>query len=233
MSDLLTLGWPWFGSALGLGVLVGFFTFAQDENAGPPWRVILCLVALAMGLAISFAGILEGRDAIFFDIAYLAFAAYAAGLPLGGAVKALAGARRPAPAEVTPEPAPLIATLESGSEIDAPLAEAAPLEATLPAASLVPEPPAPAIKPRPGTAPEMLAGPRGGAPDNLARIKGIGPKSLEKLNALGVFHYDQIAAWNLENAKWIGAAIGAPGRVERDKWIQQARILASAEAERQ
>jgi predicted flap endonuclease-1-like 5' DNA nuclease len=82
-----------------------------------------------------------------------------------------------------------------------------------------------------GVKPEMLAAPRDGGADDLARIKGIGPKSLEKLNGLGVFHYDQIAAWDLDNAKWIGAAIGAPGRVERDKWIQQARALASAGVE--
>lgn len=82
-----------------------------------------------------------------------------------------------------------------------------------------------------GVKPETLPAPRDGGPDDLARIKGVGPKSLEKLNALGVFHYDQIAAWDLDNARWIGAAIGAPGRVERDKWIQQARALASAGVE--
>jgi predicted flap endonuclease-1-like 5' DNA nuclease len=94
--------------------------------------------------------------------------------------------------------------------------------------------PAPALsqgrpkKPAPGLRPQPLAGPRDGGPDDLARIKGIGPKSLEKLNGLGVFHYDQIAAWSLDNARWVGAAIGAPGRVERDKWIEQARALAAA-----
>ncbi|WP_363349678.1 hypothetical protein [Methylocystis echinoides] len=83
-------------------------------------------------------------------------------------------------------------------------------------------------KAAPGVKPETLPAPRDGGADDLARIKGIGPKSLEKLNALGVFHYDQIATWNLDNAKWIGSAIGAPGRVERDRWIQQARDLAGA-----
>jgi len=84
----------------------------------------------------------------------------------------------------------------------------------------------------PGARPAGLAasrnGARDGARDDLTKIKGMGPKSLDKLHALGVFHFDQIAAWNLDNAKWIGAAISAPGRVERGKWIQQARDLAAA-----
>jgi predicted flap endonuclease-1-like 5' DNA nuclease len=93
-------------------------------------------------------------------------------------------------------------------------------------AAAAPEPAAkapPAKKHFPGRPPERLAGPRGGTADDLTRIKGIGPKSVEKLHALGVFHFDQIAAWNIDNARWIGAALSAPGRVERGKWIQQAR----------
>ncbi|MCX7900109.1 MAG: hypothetical protein N2444_08530 [Methylocystis sp.] len=61
----------------------------------------------------------------------------------------------------------------------------------------------------PGVRPATLAAARGGAPDDLSRIKGVGPKSVEKLHKLGVFHYDQIAGWSADNAKWIGAAIGA------------------------
>jgi predicted flap endonuclease-1-like 5' DNA nuclease len=86
----------------------------------------------------------------------------------------------------------------------------------------------PAKKHFPGQPPESLAAPRGGAPDDLTRIRGIGPKSVEKLHALGVFHFDQIAAWNIDNARWIGAALAVPGRVERGKWIQQARELVAA-----
>jgi predicted flap endonuclease-1-like 5' DNA nuclease len=47
------------------------------------------------------------------------------------------------------------------------------------------------------------------------------------LHALGVFHYDQIAVWSLDNARWISAALEAPGRVERSKWVQQAQALAN------
>jgi predicted flap endonuclease-1-like 5' DNA nuclease len=55
----------------------------------------------------------------------------------------------------------------------------------------------------------------------------VGPKSQEKLHALGVFHYDQIAAWTPEQARWIGGALGVPGRVERGRWVAQAKSLAS------
>lgn len=156
-----------------------------------------------------------------------------------------------APAVAAEEASPLAAPVDAFALPDAPEPEAPAVEevaanaiaaeavaAEAPAASMAPVPAAPvpapaapaparARKPAPGAKPDTLPAPRGGA-DDLARIKGIGPKSLEKLHALGVFHYDQIAAWNLENAKWIGASIGAPGRVERDKWIQQARTLSGA-----
>ncbi|MGJ0509675.1 MAG: hypothetical protein ACR652_21630 [Methylocystis sp.] len=133
-----------------------------------------------------------------------------------------------------PEPAPLAEAAAADPELSDPPSMETPLAALEPA-SAAPE--APAARPArgkksaPGVKPETLPAPREGRADDLARIKGIGPRSLEKLNALGIFHYDQIAAWNLDNAKWIGATIGAPGRVERDKWIQQARALASAGVE--
>jgi predicted flap endonuclease-1-like 5' DNA nuclease len=112
--------------------------------------------------------------------------------------------------------------------------------AEIPAAQIV-APPAPrpepiqVDKPAPkranGKAPASvkpggLTSPRNGAPDDLSKIKGVGPKSREKLHALGVFHYDQIAAWTPEEARWIGAALGDPGRVERNGWVAQAKSLA-------
>lgn len=77
----------------------------------------------------------------------------------------------------------------------------------------------------PGARPIGLDAARGGTPDDLTKIKGLGPKSAEKLHSLGIYHIDQIAAWNLDNARWIGAALGVPGRVERSKWILQARDM--------
>ncbi|MDE2362237.1 MAG: cell envelope biogenesis protein TolA [Hyphomicrobiales bacterium] len=65
------------------------------------------------------------------------------------------------------------------------------------------------------------------AADDLKRIKGIGPKNEGALNALGVRRFSQIAAWTPENARWVGEHMSFPGRIERERWVEQARLLAS------
>ncbi|MEM6385718.1 MAG: hypothetical protein AAF718_05725 [Pseudomonadota bacterium] len=79
-----------------------------------------------------------------------------------------------------------------------------------------------------GTRPAGLDAPRDGQGDNLKEIKGIGPK-LEKLcNRLGFWHFDQIAAWSSNEVAWVDANLeGFKGRVTRDRWVEQAGILAS------
>ncbi len=79
-----------------------------------------------------------------------------------------------------------------------------------------------------GTRPEALSGPRDGKADNLKEIKGIGPK-LEKLcNSLGFYHFDQIANWTPDEVAWVNANLeGFKGRVTRDTWVDQAKILAA------
>ena len=79
-----------------------------------------------------------------------------------------------------------------------------------------------------GTKPATLTAAREGGADDLKRIKGIGPK-LEKLcNTMGFFHFDQIAAWTPEEMTWVNANLeGFKGRATRDKWIEQAKLLAS------
>ncbi|QGX98000.1 NADH:ubiquinone oxidoreductase [Roseovarius faecimaris] len=79
-----------------------------------------------------------------------------------------------------------------------------------------------------GSRPAALSGPRDGGADNLKEIKGIGPK-LEKLcNELGFYHFDQIAAWTADEVAWVDANLqGFKGRVTRDEWVAQAKILAS------
>ncbi len=82
------------------------------------------------------------------------------------------------------------------------------------------------IDPDIGTKPEMLTVARGAA-DDLKKIKGIGPKLEEMLNKLGVFHFWQIAAWGDEEVAWVDENLeGFRGRVSRDDWVSQAKILA-------
>ena len=79
-----------------------------------------------------------------------------------------------------------------------------------------------------GKRPAALDAPRGGKPDNLKEIKGIGPKLEKMLNEMGFYHFDQIANWTDEEVAWVNANLtGFKGRVTRDNWVEQAKILAS------
>jgi predicted flap endonuclease-1-like 5' DNA nuclease len=76
--------------------------------------------------------------------------------------------------------------------------------------------------------PEMLTVPRGGTADNLKEIKGVGPKLEALLHSMGVFHFDQIASWRAAEVAWVDENLeGFKGRVSRDHWVDQARILAA------
>ncbi|MBV6658079.1 MAG: hypothetical protein KI785_09970 [Devosiaceae bacterium] len=77
-----------------------------------------------------------------------------------------------------------------------------------------------------GARPAGLEGPRGGAKDNLQRVKGIGKVNEGKLNDLGVYHFDQIASWSSSEARWVGTFLSFAGRIEREDWIGQAKVLA-------
>ena len=67
-----------------------------------------------------------------------------------------------------------------------------------------------------------------GGADDLKKIKGVGPKLEALLNRLGVFHFDQVAAWTAEEIAWVDDNLeGFKGRVSRDDWVAQAKILAA------
>ena len=63
------------------------------------------------------------------------------------------------------------------------------------------------------------------APDDLTRIKGIGRKMQERLNALGITSLRQLANLTPEEIARVDAAIEFPGRVERERWVEQAKAL--------
>jgi predicted flap endonuclease-1-like 5' DNA nuclease len=96
-------------------------------------------------------------------------------------------------------------------------------------ASAVPAPPlAEAIirtKTGEGEQPELLDAPRDGGADDLKLIAGIGPKLEQKLNSIGIWHYAQIALWTPQQIDWVNAAISFQGRVERERWVLQAKAL--------
>jgi predicted flap endonuclease-1-like 5' DNA nuclease len=78
-----------------------------------------------------------------------------------------------------------------------------------------------------GTKPTGLSTARGNKPDELELIRGIGPQNEARLHALGVWHFDQIAAWTAKEAQWVGGYLAFPGRIEREDWIGQAKVLAA------
>ena len=76
--------------------------------------------------------------------------------------------------------------------------------------------------------PAALAAPREGGADDLKRIKGVGPKLEELLHSLGIYHFDQIAAWGPAEIAWMDSNLeGFDGRVTRDDWVGQAKLLAA------
>lgn len=100
--------------------------------------------------------------------------------------------------------------------------------------------PTAAGEPIPPPTPEGLAGigaaiqaevPRAPAPhDDLTRIKGVGPKLAALLHSLGVTGFDDIAQWDDAAIDRIDAQLGTfSGRIRRDNWIEQARLLAAGD----
>lgn len=135
---------------------------------------------------------------------------------------------RAAPPEPDPEPqasTPTIVAPDPVSEADTepeppalsepaarpgPIVERAALEETAPSAAR----------------PTFLAAPDRGAPDDLTKIKGVGAKLEKTLNDLGVYYFAQIAAWTDEQVAEVDEHLQFPGRIERDDWRSQARVLA-------
>ncbi|WP_414462131.1 hypothetical protein [Hyphomicrobium sp. DY-1] len=66
-----------------------------------------------------------------------------------------------------------------------------------------------------------------GPSDDLKRIRGIGVLIEKRLNAMGVRRYDQIANWTSGDIDRVSRMLEFKGRIERESWVEQARILAS------
>ena len=66
---------------------------------------------------------------------------------------------------------------------------------------------------------------RSAVPDDLKRIRGIGVVVEKKLFRMGVTSYRQIAAWTPDDIDRVSQQLDFKGRIERENWVQQARIL--------
>ena len=137
---------------------------------------------------------------------------------------------RPAPTPVAPvkfadpTPAPVAEKPVEKPAEPAPVVETAPVTAAPQAAKTAETAPAFAGE---ATRPEGLSAAREGGPDDLKRIKGVGPKLELLLHSLGFYHFDQVANWGASEVAWVDDNLaGFKGRVSRDNWVEQARLLA-------
>jgi predicted flap endonuclease-1-like 5' DNA nuclease len=63
--------------------------------------------------------------------------------------------------------------------------------------------------------------------DDLKRIRGIGVLIEKRLNAMGVATFEDIANWTREDIDRVSQSLDFKGRIERENWVEQARILSS------
>ena len=102
--------------------------------------------------------------------------------------------------------------------------------ASSPKAEEIPPPPVVVPSPRTNEAPAKAVVPPphdGDAADDLKQITGIGPKLEQKLHALGIKRFADIAAWSAEDVARVDDQLNFRGRIDRDKWVEQAKALAA------
>ncbi len=114
---------------------------------------------------------------------------------------------------------------------DEPIAAASPMQASPATETVAPATVAPTEEQRaeeqraetPAPAQSYADGP-------VTQLKGLGPKVAAQLGALGVSTIGQMAALSESEAQSIDAQLGNfTGRMGRDRWIEQARLLAAGD----
>ena len=119
----------------------------------------------------------------------------------------------------------------------APLKQHEPATVTAPPAP-APAQPIPVAPPPPPLADAPVAAPLAPAPDTggsdvdapVTLLKGLGPKVAARLGELGITRVGQLAALSPSEADALDAQLGTfSGRMERDRWIEQARLLAAGD----
>ncbi len=63
------------------------------------------------------------------------------------------------------------------------------------------------------------------APDDLTKIKGIAKVINKLLQSYGIITYRQIAEWSEAEVETVGNILAFKGRIQREKWQEQAREL--------
>ena len=83
---------------------------------------------------------------------------------------------------------------------------------------------------RPDDKANLLTRPAFGPADDLEEISGVGPMLHGLLTEIGVYYFWQVAEWGPAEVEWVDDMLdGFNGRIERDDWVGQAKILATGE----
>jgi len=120
------------------------------------------------------------------------------------------------PPKPAPTPKPAVKQAEEAKKAEKPKAKKA---KTAEAKTEKPKTKKPAAKKAPASS---------GA-DDLKQLKGVGPALEKKLHDNGVTTFAQIAAWNAEDIADMDDKLSFKGRIERDGWVDQAKLLAAGE----
>jgi len=132
--------------------------------------------------------------------------------------------RQPPPAYVPQQP------LETRGYYSTPITPPSSLGNATARPTIPPPPPPDPIEAerRPDDRANLLVRPAFGTPDDLERISGVGPKLRDMLHGIGVYYFWQVAEWTPEQVEWVDSLLDAfHGRIERDNWVSQARMMAA------
>jgi predicted flap endonuclease-1-like 5' DNA nuclease len=225
MSYLIAWHWGWLLAALIIGCVVGFATFARPRARWLDGPTSVALLIFALAVIVALARFFPGRPGYWLDLGVLMAAAYLIGCLVGWLVKFASAGDAPALATAGAAGASVVdpSTPASAASVAA-MREPAPQAAEPQAAPALPDEAAHA-----GQRPAGYVAARTTGADDLKRIKGIGRQNEARLNALGIWHFEQIAAWTPENVAWVGSYLAFPGRIDREEWVAQAKVLAAGE----
>ena len=199
------------GVAAAVAYVVGDFNYSQSGFIG---LAIFLIAGLILGMYWGSAAELPSKQTV--------------AMPAKAAAPAMAAPAMAAPAMAEAAPAAFVsAPVMGAAPAPAKAARVAkPKAASKPAVAKVAAPKVARVKKPDG--PARLSAPRKGKADDLKEIEGIGP-ALEKLcNSLGFYHFDQIASWSEADVAWVDANMKTfKGRIVRDKWIAQSKLILS------
>jgi predicted flap endonuclease-1-like 5' DNA nuclease len=203
--------WGWFLTAYVIGIAIGYFTWSHERRTAyfSGW-LRWWSIAFVIALIVAILKLLPGRAGLYLEIAVWFFPLYILGCFIGGWLRANFAPGEPV--SITTRHV-LIDTLPDREPPVA--AQVAPFVSAEPSVGTD----APALQPKGlSVRPEDA--------DDLKWIRGVGPRNEAMLHELGIWRFAQIADWSPENAEWISRHINFPGRIAREDWIGQARLLA-------